>query len=101
MRADVRPVNDRGRPLFKAVRLKQAASRGELRLAENRLHSLGRVVLSATLTDDAGGTGTALLPELLDAQVIWIDGTTMRLRGVETIDGVSYAQTWDVTVLVK
>lgn len=101
MKADVRPVNDHGRPLHKSVRIKQAASRGELRLAENRLHSLGRAVISATLTDDAGGTGTALLPELLDAQVIWIDGTTMRLRGVEVVEGVHYAQTWDVTVLVK
>lgn len=101
MKVDVRPVNVCGRPLPKSVRQRQAASRGELRLAENRQHSLGRIVISATLTDDAGGTGTALLPELLDAQVIWIDGTTMRLRGVELVDGAFYAQTWDVTVLVK
>ncbi len=99
MRAEIRPINFRGKPLAKAQRLKEPASRGNLRVFENRLHTLGRVVICATLTSATDGLETPLLPELLDVQIIWADDNMMRLRGVEQIDGVLFGQTWDIRVL--
>jgi hypothetical protein len=99
MRVDVRPINICGRPLPKSQRTKQPASQGKLRIGENRLHELGRVVLCATLTDTSDGLETPLLPELMDVQVIWVEDSSMRLRGTEKVEGVHYAQTWDITVL--
>lgn len=40
-----------------------------------------------------------LLPELVDAQVIWMNDKTIRVKGIETIDGTLFAQTWDIKVL--
>lgn len=72
---------------------------GKLRIAENRMHALGRSVLCATLTHVTDGLDTVLLPELTDAQVIWAEDNRMRVRGTELIDGAYYAQTWDIKVL--
>lgn len=35
----------------------------------------------------------------MDVQVIWVEDSSMRLRGTEKVEGVYYAQTWDITVL--
>lgn len=99
MKVDVRPINFRGRPLPAAQRKKEPACQGKLRIGENRNHRLGRSVLCATLTHATDGLGTQLLPELMDAQVIWAEDGFMRVRGVEEIEGTMYAQTWDVKVL--
>lgn len=99
MRVEVRPINVRGKPLPKADRDKFAPSRGRLALSENRVHALGRVVTSATLKSLADGLENLLLPELYDAQVLWLIDTSMRIRGFEDVDGVQYAQTWDIKVL--
>lgn len=99
MRVEVRPINECGRPLPTAQRRKQAGNQGKLQIAENRLHAQGRVVLCATLTHATDGLGTLLLPELTDAQVIWVEDNRMRVRGIEQVEGTLYAQTWDITVL--
>ena len=99
MQVEVRPINVGGRPLPTSQRKKEPASRGKLRIFENRNHRLGRVVLCATLTHATDGLNTEMLPELMDAQVIWLDDKVMRVRGVEDVGGTMYAQTWEIMVL--
>ena len=99
MQVEVRPIHLWGRPLPKSERLKGPACRGKLRVAENRLHALGRTVKCATLTSVTDGLETPLLPELTDVELIWLDAGNLRLKGTELIDGAGYTQTWDVRVL--
>lgn len=99
MRVEVRPINQSGRPQGKAALQSSPPSRGKLKVAENRLHSFGRIVLCAKLVSSTDGLETELLPELLDAQLIWLDDKTIRLRGVEQIGGCLFGQTWDIKVL--
>lgn len=99
MRVEVRPLNVQGVPLPASQHKRLPASVGKLRIAENRLHRLGRVVLCATLTSISDGLDTELLPELTDVQVIWVEDGFMRIRGIEQVGGVQYAQTWNLTVL--
>ena len=35
----------------------------------------------------------------LDARVLWIKGSEIRVRGTELVDGVEYAQAWVAKVL--
>jgi hypothetical protein len=99
MRVEIRPIYHCGKPLPKAQRQKEPAYRGKLSIAENRLHAYGRVVTCARLTSITDGIATALLPELTDVQILWLDEDQIRLRGNEQVDGVEFAQTWDVKVL--
>ena len=99
MQVEVRPIHLLGRPLPKSERMKGPACRGKLRVAENRLHALGRSVQCATLTSVTDGLETPLLPELVDAKLLWLDDRTIRLQGSELIDGAFYTQTWDIKVL--
>lgn len=99
MRVEVRPLSVQGVPLYTSQHKRLPAIVGKLRIAENRLHRLGRVVLCASLTSTSDGLDTELLPELTDAQVIWAEDGFMRIRGVEQVNGVQYAQTWNLKVL--
>lgn len=99
MRVEVRPFNDRGRPLPKAQFKKQPYCMGKLRIFDDRMHYLDRPVRRATLTHPTDGLNTSLMPDLIDVEVLWLDDTTMRLRGMEHIEGAFYGQTWDIKVL--
>ena len=99
MQAEVRRINRQGKLLRKSEWSKAPPCRGTLQVFENRLHSFGRVVMCATLKSRTDGTETLLLPELLDVELIWLSGKTLRLRGIEQIDGVLFGQTWDVEVV--
>ena len=81
-----------------AVREKLPASVGMLKFFEHRFHPLQRNVRIATLTDEKDGTAPALLPDLIDAEVLWLDGDYIVIRGQELIDGQFFGQTWDVWV---
>lgn len=99
MRVEIRPINLRGKALKKAERDALAPVCGKLKVFENRLHALGRTLLCARVLSVSDGLETDLLPELLDAQLLWLDDKAIRLRGVEQVDGTSYGQTWDIKVL--
>jgi len=92
-------MNLHGKPLKKTERDALAPARGNLKFFENRIHSLGRSVQCAQLLSITDGMGTELLPELLDADLIWLDGAVMRVRGTEKRDGTLFGQTWDIKVL--
>lgn len=99
MKVEVHCINRQGRPLPKAQRLSQPACRGELKVFENRLHALNRVVRCAQLVSVSDGLETELLPELTDAQLLWVDDRRMRFSGIELVEGALYQQGWDVRVL--
>ena len=99
MRVQVRPLNIKGKALKKLEVQGVAPCRGNLKLLEDRLHSLNRVVTCARVTSISDGLALDLLPELLDATLIWIEGDMMRIRGVESIDKALYGQTWEIKVL--
>ena len=98
MRVKVRSLNYRGRPLFKEERACSEEFAGILKVVEDRLHRFGRVALSATLTNAIGESPVPIL-ELHDVELLWLEGTSLRLRGFEIHDLVEYGQTWVVEVL--
>lgn len=71
---------------------------GELRLHEARSQHLGRITPSAKLVSTVDGAESEVLPDLCDAAVVFMRNQTMRVRGFEMLEGVVYAQTWDVEV---
>jgi hypothetical protein len=99
MRVEIRPMNIRGKVMKKAERDALAPARGKLKVLENRIHTLGRTVRVAQVLSTVGDTEVELLPELLDAEVIWLDGALIRIRGIEMVDGTAFGQTWDIRVL--
>ena len=99
MRVEIRPMNVRGKTLRKAERTALPATRGILKVFENRIHGLGRTARVAQVISATDGVETELLPELLDAELIWLDGDVVRLRGTELVDGTAFGQTWDIKVL--
>jgi hypothetical protein len=72
---------------------------GRLSLDEKRDPELGRTVMRAQLRSLLQEQGAELLPDLNDARVLWIDGSRMRLSGLERLENASYAQTWAVELM--
>lgn len=99
MRVEVRPINLHGKPLSKANREALPPTRGKLKVCENRLHAFGRSVRCAQVVSTTDGLESELMPELMDVELIWLDDHVIRLRGVESVDGTLFAQTWDIKVL--
>lgn len=94
----VRPLAYQGRPLFKEELEKRDVYEGALKVVENRIHRLGRVVTTATLTGRHNEADVIFLA-LHDVVLLWMDRRKMRIRGFEDVDGVEYAQTWDIEIL--
>jgi hypothetical protein len=100
MRVEVQLVNELGRPLFTGERKVKASKHvGDLLLAQEHSTEYGRHILVARLQDTRGGIREPIVPILVDAKVLWIQGPELRLRGTERIDGVEYAQAWVAKVL--
>lgn len=99
MLVEVRPIFRCGKLVPKSVRLADAPHRGKLSMQENRLHALGRAVLCARLGNHNDPNEIDVLPELVDAQVIWVMDRKLRVRGVEQVGDAFYGQTWEVEVV--
>ena len=100
MRVEVQLVNELGRPLFTSERTSKAPRHtGDLQLVEERSNEYGRSTLVARLQDTRGGIREPIVPVLVDARVLWVQGSEIRIRGTERIDGVEYAQAWVAKVL--
>lgn len=99
MRVEVRPLSEKGQPLTPDKLKDLAPARGQMQIAETRIHSLRRISRYAKLVSDTNGLDSDQTLELLDAEVIWMDDFMLRIRGTERVGSVFYAQTWDVRVL--
>jgi hypothetical protein len=99
MLVEVLPINLFGRPIPKQERNGRRPCRGTLKVLEDLLAEFGRVVRRARLVSVEDGLETDLLPEIMDAEMIWLDETAMRIRGIEKVGGEYYGQTWDIRLL--
>jgi hypothetical protein len=95
MHVKVRKINSMGKPLFSGDPTRQAVFPGKLKVMENRIHALGRVVVTASIIDTIDANAATLI-ELYDAVLLWADEKRMRMRGFEDIDGIQYGQTWEI-----
>lgn len=98
MKVKVRPINVNGRIEFKKQRERREVYAGNLRVFEDRMHKVGRVVTVARVVSTVDSAESTLL-EMYDATLLWAEGGQMRLRGFEEVGDVEYGQTWDVEVL--
>ncbi|MFO1414908.1 MAG: hypothetical protein U1F10_13560 [Burkholderiales bacterium] len=99
MLVDVMPLYDCGKPVYKSKKEEGATTRGHLKIGEERIDKNNRVANCANVLSAADGLDTPMLAQLVDARLIyWVD-RNFRLSGTENIEGVNYAQAWDVTVV--
>lgn len=98
MKVEVQLINERGRPVAARTRATMPKYRGVLRVHEERVHELGRAVVTAQLLSDIDGADSPLLPTLHEASMLFLRGEQIRVRGFELVDGVQYGQTWDIKV---
>ena len=99
MRVEVHCINEHGRPLSKADRSSKPAVMGTLVVTEDRLHKSKRVVTCARVCNPSEGGDAEALPELYDVELAWLEGSRIRLRGIEVVNGTHFAQTWDVRIV--
>lgn len=98
MKVEIQQVTERGRSVSARERALRPSYRGMLRMQEARNHALGRTVVTAELFSLTDGPESVLVPTLHDACVLYLVNGRMRVRGFEFVEGVQYAQTWDVRV---
>ena len=72
--------------------------RGILRVRQERVDALGRYVTKAQLLH-TDGDFKQVLPELVDAQLLWVEDGEIRIRGTEVRDNVQFNQTWEGRVV--
>lgn len=99
MNVEVKCINERGKALPTKFRKEREAYRGLLRIRQDRVDAYGRFVTKAQLMQKDDATGATVLPDLLDAEVIWAQDGEMRIRGTEMLEGVQFVQTWEARVL--
>ena len=94
MRVKVRPLRLEGIDLHAKQWQSIPPHEGELRVLESRDPKLSRQVTRARLVTPS--TETDVLPELIDARLLWAGNNQMRLTGFEQVGAINYAQTWSV-----
>ena len=99
MKVEVKCINEKGKALPTKLRKEREAYRGLLRIRQDRVDAYSRFVTKAQLMNKDDATGSTVLPDLLDAEVIWAQDGAMRIRGTELLDGTQYVQTWEARVL--
>ncbi len=98
MLVDVLPINRFGRPIPKKERNGRQPCRGTLKVLENLIIDFGKVVRCARLVSVDDGLERDILPEIMDAKLIWLAVTAVRIRGIEKVDGAYFGQIWDIRV---
>lgn len=96
MKVQVRQLRSQGRNMNRDEQSVMPPHQGILQVAEARDIELGRPVTRARLVDETTGTETDVLPVLIDAKLLWVEGGKFRLTGFERIGKSAYLQTWAV-----
>lgn len=99
MKVKVKPMRKEGRLIVSAELQSGPSVAGVLTVEEKRDHLSGRTLARAKLTGISAGPETDMLPELLDARLLWARDEKLRISGFERIGSVEYAQTWAVEVV--
>ena len=98
MKVEIRLVNEQGRALPTRVRKEREKYLGFLRARQERVDALGRFVTKAQLLH-TDGTFNQVLPELVDAHLLWVEDGAIRISGTEQVKDVQFTQTWEGKVL--
>lgn len=93
----VRRLRQRGVAISRAQRQFVPALYGDLRIEDQRVDSLGRLARVATLYPLDRQIGDALLPSLLDAQLLWMSPLALVLGGCELEADAAFVQSWHCT----
>lgn len=96
MRVKVRTMRKLGHSLPQQERNALPPVVGVLNIEEHRDPSLGRSVVRAQLRHLV--EGIEVLPDLVEARVLWLKDGQFRLAGIERVSDAEYAQTWAVEV---
>lgn len=99
MKVEVKCINEKGKALPTKLRKEREAYRGLLRIRQDRVDAYSRFVTKAQLLTQDDATGSTVLPDLLDAEVIWAQDGALRIRGTEMLEGTQFVQTWEAKVL--
>ncbi|MFY9811152.1 hypothetical protein [Aquabacterium sp.] len=99
MRVNIRLLRQKGRYLNRSNISTLPPYTGTLKVSEMRDQEMARTLVQARLLDTTHINEVDVLPELLDAQLLYADGKTLRMSGIERIDGTHYAQTWSIECL--
>ena len=99
MRVKVRPMRMEGKLVPSPDDPKSPGFAGLFTVEETRDHISGRAVVRARLTKAAPDLNTDVIPELMDARLLWAKGGKLRLNGFERIGAAEYMQTWSVEVV--
>jgi len=98
MKVEVQPIYEKGKSARAKERVALPKYRGTLRVREERVHELGRMVTVAAVLSDTDGAESPVLPALHDACLLYVNGSQLRIRGFELVGDAQYGQTWDVKV---
>ena len=88
-----------GRLLTKSELRAELPRVGVLRVDEYRDHEQSRTLTRARLLEPNAKVERDMLPELLDARMLYVDGGRMRIAGTERLQYADVAQTWDIEVM--
>lgn len=94
----VRTINVNGKPLKGKDRKAGPSYSGKLRVREDRLNLLGRAFVQAELVSKVDGQESLILPPLVDAHLLWVEASGMRITGMEVVESIQYYQTWEIEV---
>lgn len=98
MKVEVQLLHSKGTKMSPDMRKAAPKYSGMLSLREEKIPSLERHSLVATLLSVREKAPTPVLPVLHDAIVVHVEKDRLRIRGFEILEGVQTGQTWDVKV---
>ena len=99
MKVEVQVIYEKGKSARYRDRAKARTYCGTLRVREERVQALGRHATIAAVVSQTDGLDSQVLPALHDAELLYVDGSKLRIRGFELVEDAQYGQTWDVKVV--
>lgn len=99
MKVKVRRMRTKGELVTSPDDPKSPGFAGLLTVDEFRDHVSGRALVRARLTKAAPDLNTDILPELMDARLLWAKDAKLRVNGFERIGTAEYMQTWSIEVV--
>lgn len=97
MFVEIRKTHDRGRRRSRLEIANSAPLVGELTLSTTHYRGSGNIP-SLDLQARGNQTSEGHLATLYEPELVTLVGEGMRFRGIEAIDGVGYAQEWEIAL---
>lgn len=98
MRVKITRLSIRGQQIQKSAPERGVNQAGDLKVFQEYSKRVNRLAVQAHLIDQVDGV-EGIRAELIDPVLVWVEGKTMRLRGIEIERGIEYGQTWEIEIL--